>query len=95
MSYEDEVDNFSVLSNSAPTSRHMVCSWQYQSAARVMLACFAVAILLACVYYAGVYSQNRPSWGKFGGNCFEVLETGEAGCQASYANNTTVTLGVS
>ena len=42
-----------------------------------MLACFAVAILLACVYYAGVYSTKRPSWGKFGGNCFEVLETGQ------------------
>ena len=54
-------------------------------------------IVLVCVYAAGFYSRgSRPgtSWGRFGGNCFEVVETGEPGCLPSYTDDTTLTLSV-
>ena len=61
----------------------------------LVLCSLGVLLILICVYYAGKYSTKKSvSWGKFGGNCFEVLETGEAGCQPSYTDKTTVTLSV-
>ena len=40
-------------------------------------------------------ARSERSWGDdFAGGCFEVLETGRAGCGPSYADETTVTLRV-
>ena len=61
------------------------------------MACIAAVVVLVCVYAAGFYSRgSRPgtSWGRFGGNCFEVVETGEPGCLPSYTDDTTLTLSV-
>ena len=61
---------------------------------RIVLACIAAVIVLVCVYMAGFYSRASSSWGRFGGNCFEVVETGEPGCLPSYKDDTTLTLRV-
>ena len=62
----------------------------------VVTGCLVAAVFFAwgwCVC-ATVLERSGRSWGLFGGQCFEVVETGKPGCQASYTNDTTVTLSV-
>ena len=52
-----------------------------------------LVVAMALVWGHRAIAQSR-SWGMFGGKCFEVVETGAPGCEASYADGTTVALQV-
>ena len=69
--------------------------------------CLTFALLIATVlvftliagYFMGrrdmLQTMKDRSWGDvFGGGCFEVSETQRKGCDASYTDDTTVTLKV-
>lgn len=69
---------------------------------------FIIAILLSILFlyllnkwmyarirYDILAEMRERSWGsEFGGHCFQILETDNPGCEASYTNDTTVTLRV-
>lgn len=67
--------------------------WQL-NVRRILTGCIVAIIFFAWGWVACAHVWSGRSWGKFGGNCFEVLETGDAGCEASYTDHTTVTLRV-
>lgn len=85
---------------------HLWRDWQtvrrggaHESRYSARVTCAVVISLVAVIFFAwGWYVcatvVHRRSWGVFGGNCFEVVETGAPGCQASYTDDTTVTLSV-
>lgn len=67
---------------------------RWENVRRLVTGFLVAAIFFAWGWVAYAHVWSNRSWGTFGGNCFEVLETGEAGCEASYTDNTTVTLSV-